>query len=182
MVSLNERSLIWMMTFKMIDVQQPFRLAMRRMAATVCIVTTRSAGVAYGMTATSVTALSMDPPSLMVAINQGASIHDPVLKSEAFWINVLRDDHDHECSVFSGKVKGAERFQSGAWRDQHDIPRLVDAQANIFCRIAKTIPFATHTIVIGSVIEAVSGEEVNPLIFLDGRARTSVGLGTRPSD
>ena len=170
------------MTLTTLDVQQPFRLAMRRMAATVCIVTTRSDGVAYGMTATSVTALSMDPPSLMVAINKAASIHEPLLKVGAFWINLLRDDHDNECSVFSGKVKGSERFQSGAWLDQHDIPRLVDAQANIYCRIAKTIPFATHTIVIGSVVEAVSGEEVTPLIFLNGKARTSVSLGTRAPD
>jgi flavin reductase (DIM6/NTAB) family NADH-FMN oxidoreductase RutF len=166
-----------MMTAEMLDVQQPFRLAMRRMAATVCIVTTRDAGIAYGMTATSVTALSMDPPSLMVAINQAASIHEPLLKVGAFWINLLRDDHDNECAVFSGKVKGPDRFQSGAWLDRHDIPRLLDAQANIYCRIAKTIPFATHTIVIGSVAEAVSGEEVNPLIFLNGKARTSVSLG-----
>ncbi len=156
------------------DVQQLFRLAMRRMAATASIVTTRWNGTDHGMTATSVTAISMSPPSLMVAINQGASIHDPLIKAGVFCVNLLCDDHDTELSAFSGKVKGPERFRHGHWSDQHNIPRLVDAQANIFCRIVQTMPFATHTIVIGTVIEALARENVNPLIYLDGKACTSI--------
>jgi flavin reductase len=156
------------------DVQQLFRLAMRRMAATASIVTTRWNGTNHGMTATSVTAISMSPPSLMVAINQGASIHDPLIMARVFCVNLLCDDHDTELSAFSGKLKGPERFRQGHWSDQHDIPRLVDAQANIFCRIVQTMPFATHTIVIATVIEALARESVNPLIYLDGKACTSV--------
>jgi len=139
------------------------------MAATASIITTRHGSTNYGMTATSVTALSMSPPSLIVAINQSASIHEPLLKASAFWVNLLSDEHDTELSVFSGKLKGPERFQHGKWLDRHDIPCLADAQASIYCEVAKTIPFATHTIFIGNVVEAQARESVNPLIYLDGK-------------
>ena len=146
---------------------------MRRMAATVSIITTRWNGIAYGMTATSVTALSMSPPSLMIAINQEASMHDTLMKAGAFWVNLLCEAYNTELSVFIGRLKGPERFRYGQWCDQRDIPRLVDAQANILCRIVKTVPFATHTIVAGTVIEALARENVNPLIDLDGKPCTS---------
>jgi flavin reductase len=152
-------------------VQEPFRLAMRRMAATVSIVTTRWDGTAYGMTATSVSAVSMTPPTLLVAINQQASLHDPLISAGIYWVNLLKDEHDVECSAFSGKVRGSERFRHGHWEDLHGVPRLVDAQANILCEVVKTVPFATHTIVLGSVCEALTAEDINPLIYIDGQAR-----------
>ena len=49
-----------------------FRAAMRRVASTVTVVTTGGPFSRHGMTATAVTSVSADPPSLLVCINQGA--------------------------------------------------------------------------------------------------------------
>ena len=46
-----------------------FRKAMRRLAATPCLVTTLRDGRRHGMAATSVTSLCFEPPSILVCVN-----------------------------------------------------------------------------------------------------------------
>jgi flavin reductase len=150
-----------------------FRLAMRRMAATVSILTTRMDEQPYGMTATAVSPVSMAPPALLVSINQSASIHEPLKRIGAFWVNLLGDDHDKHCFAFSGKLAGADRFRCGSWQEERGMPLLADAQANIFCEVDLQIPFATHTIFIARMIEARISDAVRPLIYLDGRPCSS---------
>jgi flavin reductase len=146
-----------------------FRLAMRRMAATVSIITTEFEGVPYGMTATAVSAVSVSPPSLLIAVNQSASIHNPLRQAGAFWLNLLSADHGEHCSAFSGRLQGAERFTCGEWRRERGMPLLTDAQAGLLCEVDKEIPYATHTIFIAQVIETRVGGPLNPLVYFDGR-------------
>ena len=49
-----------------LPLREIFRKALRGLAATVNIVTTSDGGQRYGMTATAVMSLSLDPPSLVV--------------------------------------------------------------------------------------------------------------------
>ena len=53
-----------------------FRDAMRRMASTVTIITATDFGRHHGMTVTAVTSVSMDPPSLLVCLNNRTRLHD----------------------------------------------------------------------------------------------------------
>jgi flavin reductase len=54
------------------ELSRNFREAMRRLAATVNVVTARSGERCFGMTATAVTSLSMDPVSALVCVNRSA--------------------------------------------------------------------------------------------------------------
>jgi flavin reductase len=148
-----------------------FRLAMRRMAATVSIVTTEWDGVAYGMTATAVSAVSAAPPSVLIAINQSASIHAPLTKAGAFWLNLLSADQSEHCSTFSGRLQGTERFSCGEWRREQGMPLLVGAQARLCCEVDKQISYGTHTVFIAKVVEAHVDGPLNPLVFFDGRCQ-----------
>lgn len=147
---------------------QSFRSAMRRMAATVTIVSSSHKGARHGMTATAITSVSMEPPSLLVCVNRDASIHDPLWESGRFCINLLSQGQDEYCHVFSGREQGEARFDSGNWACSGGIPYLVDAQANLFCRVDKRIAYGTHTIFIGLVDHAHFNEETRPLLYLDG--------------
>jgi flavin reductase (DIM6/NTAB) family NADH-FMN oxidoreductase RutF len=150
-------------------VDMAFRAAMRRFAATVSIITTSDDGKIHGMTATAVTSLSMDPPSLLICINQKASMHDTLLRARRFCVNVLHSDQVDLSAVFSGKLASAERFQHGNWVHHEDgLPSLVDAQANLFCRRTASIPYGTHTILVGVVEEAGVRDAVSPLVYQDG--------------
>lgn len=145
-----------------------FRAAMRRMAATVTIVSARHRGVSYGMTATAVTSVSVEPPSLLVCVNHDASIHAPLWESGRFCISLLGIGHDEYCHTFSGRECGESRFESGNWRDEDGIPYLADAQANLFCTVAKRIRYGTHTVFIGHVTHVRVDDQPSPLVYVNG--------------
>ena len=52
-----------------------FRKAMRRLTSAVTVITTAHEDRRYGMTATAVTSVSADPPSLLICVNRSASLH-----------------------------------------------------------------------------------------------------------
>jgi flavin reductase (DIM6/NTAB) family NADH-FMN oxidoreductase RutF len=153
--------------------QQDFKSAMRRLAATVSIIATTDEDGWHGMTATSVTSVSMDPPSVLVCVNTTASLHKVLHAGRRFCVNLLRASQESYAGTFSSsKIRGADRFAEHAWKasDEEDgLPYLVDAQANLFCDIDQTISYGTHTIFIGRVSAIRIGELVSPLLYADGQ-------------
>lgn len=146
------------------------RQALRRLAGTVVVITTRHDGVRYAMAATAVNALSMDPPSLLICVNKSASIHAPLSKGEYFAINILDFHHQEISRCCSGQVKGEARFEHGDWDDTGVVPVLRDAQATIVLKIDKRIEYGSHTIFIGQVQDArASDGKIDPLIYVDGK-------------
>ena len=56
--------------------REEFLTSMRHLAASVSIISAKdSGGKPYAMTASSVTSLSMEPPSILVCVNKSAGIH-----------------------------------------------------------------------------------------------------------
>ena len=152
------------------DLQQAFRLAMRRVAATVAIVSAKKGAEHHGTTATSVTSISMDPPSVLVCFNQASRLHDFLHKGDRFCINVLHTSNLDVATIFSSGATVAERFASGDWRSDADgMPYLATAQANLFCRKEQEVTYGSHTIFIGRVLHALTREDVSPLVYRDGR-------------
>lgn len=146
-----------------------FRDAMRRLAATVTIVTTGAGERRHGMTATAVTSLSMDPPSLLVCVNRGGALHALLAQSDRFCVNLLRCGQAALSDAFAGRMPAEERFRHGDWRaDAHGIPYLADAQATIFCTKQDAIRQASHTILIGAVESVGAADEVSPLLYGNG--------------
>lgn len=152
-----------------LDVPQAFKSAMRRLAATVTILSTGNADIRHGMTATAVTSVSTDPATLLVCVNQKAAMHAHLGVGSRMCVNLLRSVHADVSRAFSGQMTGDERFTVGEWStDEAKVPFLLDAQANLFCDIKVAVPYATHTIFIGEVYGVRLHEEISPLIYQDG--------------
>lgn len=150
------------------DLKLGFRTAMRRLAATVSIVT---APPRVGMAATSVTSLTLDPPALLVCVNRSASLYPHVSRAGApFCVNMLAGTHGDLSMAFGGGASQEERFALGDWReDGWGAPFLADAQSNLFCVVDALLDYGTHTIVVGRVEAVRLHGEVDPLIYGDGR-------------
>jgi flavin reductase len=162
------------------DLARGFRDAMRRLAATVTVVSTHHEDVRHGMTATAVTSVSVEPATLLVCINQLASIHAPLLARRRFCVNLLHSGHAELSQNFAGELVGDARFAIGEWRaEDGDVPYLADAQANLFCDLDLAVPYATHTIVIGRVTAVRVRDEVAPLIYRDGGYAAAAALPTK---
>lgn len=151
------------------DVSPDFKVAMRRLASTITIVSAAHEGQRYGMTATAVSSVTTSPPSLLTCVNRSASIHDPIHEGKRYCINLLGCDHVGLVPLFSGKLMGEERFTAGTWSANADgIPYLTDAQASIFCTVDQVMQYGTHSIFIGLVDEVMLFGETRPLIYQDG--------------
>ena len=150
------------------SVEAAFRAAMRRFAATVTIITACDHERRHGMTATAVTSLSMDPPSLIICLNQATLLHDIMFRARRFCVNVLHCDQADLSAAFSGGIAPEKRFESGRWLRREDgLPYLADAQANLFCRKAAALPYGTHTIFVGQVEDVGLREATAPLVYHD---------------
>lgn len=154
-----------------------FKAAMRRLTATVCIITSRQDGCRIGMAATAVSSLTTTPPSMLICVNQAASIHQTLGVNGRFCVNLLGCTHSDLVSVFSGKLTGEERFGVGIWGENASgIPYLEDAQASLFCTVAKSMAHGTHTIFVGEVDEVRVGGETAPLLYQEGAFHRAIGL------
>jgi flavin reductase (DIM6/NTAB) family NADH-FMN oxidoreductase RutF len=154
-----------------------FRKAMRTLTSAVSIVSTARDGRRFGMTATAVCSLSMQPPTLLICVNQSATLHHPMLSAGMFCINILHADQDALAQTFSRKDVG-DRFAHGDWKtDDRSVPFLTDAQANVFCNVEETYGHRTHSIVVGAVYRVAVRESVHPLLYQDGRYTVGLAEG-----
>ena len=151
------------------DLALSFRKAMRRVASTVNVISICVDGQPMGITATAVSPISLDPPSLLVCINRAASVYESMEDVSHFRVNVLHRDQEAVARMFADRSQHGLRFVSGWELGCPGAPRLADAQATILCRRIDSHSFATHSIFIGVVEEAAAREEVDPLVYLDGR-------------
>lgn len=151
-----------------------FRQAMRRVASTVNVITICVDEQPMGITATAMSSLAMDPPSLLVCINRAAALHASIQDVSHFGVNVLHRDQEHLAQMFADRAKAALRFTDGWHLDCERPPRLVDAQASILCRRIDHHQFGTHSIFIGVVEDVVVRPEVDPLIYLNGNYASAV--------
>jgi|TARA_B100001741_G_C16095838_1_gene388751 flavin reductase (DIM6/NTAB) family NADH-FMN oxidoreductase RutF len=151
------------------SIQDNFRLAMRRYIYSVSIMSNKDDnGNSNAITVSSVTSISMDPPSLLICINKSSRIHDTLQIGSKFCINLLKKDQEELSNICSDEESYEERFNNENW-DTEEIPFLSNAQANIFCKVDKLTSYHTHTIVVGLVENANHTNEISTLTYVDGK-------------
>lgn len=145
--------------------------AMRTVSGAVSVV---SAGVGpdrTGATVTSATALSVDPPTMIVNINRGSSTYPAIRRYGHFCVNILASGHQDVANRFAGigGVKGEARYEGANWTTRlSGAPVLVGALAAIDCEVEEIIDRHSHGIVLGRVVEVIAGSGQS-LVYRDGR-------------
>jgi flavin reductase (DIM6/NTAB) family NADH-FMN oxidoreductase RutF len=149
-----------------------FRGAMRHLAGGVSVVTVGRGRDITGMTVTSVSSLSVDPPTLIVSINRESSAW-PLLKRLGFFgVNILTADQIDVADRFTGKsgLKGAARFAGAQWFTRASgVPLLVGALAAIDCEVENIVERYSHAIVIGRVLDIQASTRTAALAYWQGQ-------------
>jgi flavin reductase (DIM6/NTAB) family NADH-FMN oxidoreductase RutF len=149
-----------------------FRGAMRHLVGAVSVVTAGRGSDITGMTVTSVSSLSIDPPTLIVSINRESSTWPVLKRYGVFGVNVLTSDQIDIAERFSGQngLKGRERFVGGEWVARGpSAPLLVGASAAIDCEVEDVIERHSHAIVIGRVRDLTLSKNESSLAYWHGR-------------
>lgn len=149
-----------------------FRSAMRHLTAGVSIITAGRGRDITGMTVTSVTSLSVEPPTLLVSINRDASSFPLIRRYGAFGVNILNADQLDVAERFAGRggLKGADRFAGGQWvTGVSGVPLLVGALAAFDCEVEEIVERHSHGIVIGRVRDIKNATRSAALAYWQGR-------------
>ena len=149
-----------------------FRSAMRRLAGGVSVITAGRGRDISGMTVTSVSSLSVDPPALIVSINREASSWPLVKRYGFLGVNILTSDQIDIAERFTGKggLKGAARFAGADWTTRTSgVPLLVGALAAIDCEVENVVERHSHAIVIGRVLDVAVSARTAALAYWQGR-------------
>jgi flavin reductase (DIM6/NTAB) family NADH-FMN oxidoreductase RutF len=144
-----------------------FRGLFRRHAAGVAVITTQSANP-VGFTATSLVAVSVEPPMLCFNVSRGSSSW-PAVESAHYLAVHLLGEHQQELAATFAR-SGADRFAAPTvWhRGPYDVPLLDDVLAWMVCRIETRVEAGDHAVVIGQVVEADYHPAHRPLVYHDG--------------
>ena len=148
------------------------RSALRRLPGPVSIVTTHDieSGGPVGMVASAVIPVSMEPPSMLVAVNRRSLCHASIERAGRFCINLLGTDQRDLVAPFSTPSMRDQRFAGGDWTTFEAIPFLSDALANLFCKVEATLVHGSHELFVGNAYEVRlrDGEESEPLGWMEG--------------
>lgn len=155
-----------------------FKRGMRRLAAGVSVITTAVGSDRYGLVATSVTSVSVNPPSLLICVNRSATSHDGIAAAGVFCVNVLGEGDEGIGKRFSSPHYRDIRFSHRTWRPLlTGAPALVGCLGSFDCRITRSVPVATHTIFVAEVVAVeLWQKDVVALVHVDGQFR----LATTP--
>jgi 4-nitrophenol 2-monooxygenase / 4-nitrocatechol 4-monooxygenase, reductase component len=144
-----------------------YRHVIGHFATGVTVITSEHDGTDHGATASAVSSVSLEPPSLLVCLNRAAATEHAVRESGTFVVNILREDQGELAMRFAGrhadKFAGIELERSAAGD-----PVLPGTLARVECRVRETVAGGTHSVFFGEVIraEAADGE---PLAYFRGR-------------
>ncbi|WP_138379231.1 flavin reductase family protein [Luteithermobacter gelatinilyticus] len=148
--------------------------AMRRYASSVSVVSCRDReGNLHAMTATAVSSVSFDPPSMLICVNKQAQLNGAMAGVDAFAINILSEEQTDISNICAGGKPALERVNDEHWIVQdHKPPVLKGAQAIIHCIKTQCFSYGSHDIFIGDVTGVSVEGNVRPLIYLDGKYGT----------
>ena len=147
------------------------RDAMRHLAGGVSVITAGIGEDRTGLTVTSAISLSVEPPTMIICVNRGASSWPVIRKYRHFCVNILGSLHQGVAERFSGRggIKGPARYDGATWKSLvTEASVLDDAVASIDCEVEEFIERHSHAIVIGAV-KAISVNGGEPLVYGRGR-------------
>jgi flavin reductase (DIM6/NTAB) family NADH-FMN oxidoreductase RutF len=149
-----------------------FRGAMRHLTGGVSVITVGRSKDITGMTVSSVSSLSVDPPTLIVSVNRQSSSW-PLLKRYGFFgVNILTADQVDIAERFTGRdgLAGAARFAGAQWITRASgVPLLAGALAAIDCEVEDIVERHSHAIVIGRVLDIQTSTRTAALAYWQGR-------------
>lgn len=132
-----------------------FRHVIGHLAGGVTVVTASGPSGVHGMTASSVTSLSLEPPTLICCLNRRSTTGQVVARAGRFAVNILEEGQANLAERFALNLPHEEKFAGVALaNDPGAPPLLADALAHLVCRVREVVDGGTHLLFISDVEQA----------------------------
>jgi flavin reductase (DIM6/NTAB) family NADH-FMN oxidoreductase RutF len=144
-----------------------YKDVMAHWASGVTIVTTQWNGENFGLTASSFTSVSLEPPLVSVALTTSLYTHSLIQQHRKFAVNILAADQIDLGMRFAGMVPDIEdRFEGlNCELTPAGNPIIAGGLAWLDCRVYKDVEAGDHTVFIAEVLDASVYSGGQPLLY-----------------
>lgn len=143
-----------------------FRAVIGNFTSGVTVITARQDGVDYGLTASAVASVSLEPPMVACCLNDACGTTHAIKSSQVFAVNILHEaqgDLARQFATAGDKFRGLDVHYG-----QLGEPLLPEALARLECEVASDTPGGeTHSVFLARVVSA-SATEGQPLTYFRG--------------
>jgi flavin reductase (DIM6/NTAB) family NADH-FMN oxidoreductase RutF len=155
-----------------------FRRVLSHFASGVTVITTLDEkDRPVGLTASSFTSVSLDPPLILVCVDHKAVCYPALRDAGRFAVNILHIDQEHLSRRFA-TTRIENKFEGVAHTiTPRRLPVLKDAHAHLECTTVGKHQAGDHTIFVGQVEAAETGDG-HPLLYYRGRYSRLHGAGS----
>jgi flavin reductase (DIM6/NTAB) family NADH-FMN oxidoreductase RutF/DNA-binding GntR family transcriptional regulator len=155
-----------------------FRDVVGRFASGVTVITTREAGQDFGMTASAMSSLSLDPPMILICVNRRAASRQAISQARAFGVNILHEDQASLAMHFA--TPQPDKFKDlSVTRGAMGCPRLSGVLAWLECEVVEEVEGGTHSVYFGKVKDAAA-RDGRPLAYFRGQFGQLFSKNTDP--
>lgn len=129
------------------------------------------------MTANAFVSVSLDPPLVLVSLDNRSNMHRVLPRVRRYGISVLAENQEHLSNHFAGRtIEGIHiRFFT-----ERGVPLLEGAVAHFVVEVMDAHPAGDHTLYIGRV-EHFQAYDDKPLLFYAGRYQQLRAEKVRPT-
>ncbi|MBD8004532.1 flavin reductase family protein [Bacillus norwichensis] len=146
---------------------ESFRNAIGHFTSGVSVITSKLDGQDYGITASAVSSVSLDPPMLLVCVNQNAGTCNAISKSRFFTVNILEKNQVETAKRFA--TPQSDKFQGvDASRTENGLLILNESLVVFECEVAEEITGGTHSVFLGKV-KSIKVSKKDPLVYYRGK-------------
>jgi flavin reductase (DIM6/NTAB) family NADH-FMN oxidoreductase RutF len=143
-----------------------FKKTLGQWASGVTIITTLREGIPHGMTASSFSSLSLDPPLVLVSVDQRARLHQLLPDIGRYGVSILARGQDLLSTHFAGRPSESLQIP---WVEAEGLPFLDGAVAHLACDVFEAVPAGDHIIYIGRITHAQAWPDRQPLLYHCGK-------------
>lgn len=150
-----------------------FKAALRRFASGITVVTCRLGETDHAMTASAFSAVSLDPPLVLVCVNRRARFAEALAGTEWWGVSILAEPAQDAARWFatSGRPLIGQLDRFPHTRGDSGVALLHGSLATLECRTDTVQTAGDHDIVVGAVASASIGATGRPLLYWDGEYR-----------
>jgi len=148
---------------------ETLRSMMRSWATGVTIVASAHDGQRHGMTVSSFTSVSLEPPLVLVSLEKASRTHKLVEQAGRYSVCVLRQGQQAISDRFGGReTEESDRFDGLPVRPGlTGMPILSESLAYLECAVVAAHDAGTHTLFLGEVQAAAGPDGGAPLLYFD---------------
>jgi flavin reductase (DIM6/NTAB) family NADH-FMN oxidoreductase RutF len=150
----------------------------RQFVSGVTVVTAMDGEKPRGLAVNAFSSVSLDPPTVMVAVQRTSSTHDCLFRATHLAINILSTEQLDVVKIFA--TKSDDKFAGLDWAPgPFGSPLFARSSAQMEVEIRERLQTSTHTLFVCRVLHATVSDR-HPMVysagsFFDGAALTPLG-------